>query len=328
MSAERLARSIVALIAVVLPVAAVFAGKTGLAAGQPIEIHGTMSETGGWTPSDLTAAVGEPIRLRLTSDDVMHGFAIGQSDLPAVDVKPGEMTELTLTFEKPGKYTYYCTRWCGLNHWRMRGTIQVNGPDVESLAAKPPLYVTLGIDIDAPRTASVLPARAPSAARGSQLGVAIPAEYLSRDHYRAHSPVETWTAFRAASFTAGLGDGEVWDLVAFVWQSHTAPESFAEAARLFAENCAACHGERGAGDGVMAAELERQYSVSTHGTVSVADFTDPIRMMSASPALLQGKIVRGGMGTGMPYWGPIFSEAQTWTLVDYLYNFQYEEEQP
>jgi hypothetical protein len=40
-------------------------------------------------------------------------------------------------------------------------------------------------------------------------------------------------------------------------------------------------------------------------------------MLGASPALLQGKIIRGGMGTGMPYWGPIFTEAQTWALVDY-----------
>ena len=28
------------------------------------------------------------------------------------------------------------------------------------------------------------------------------------------------------------------------------------------------------------------------------DFTDPQRMLGASPALLQGKILRGGMGTG------------------------------
>lgn len=27
--------------------------------------------------------------------------------------------------------------------------------------------------------------------------------------------------------------------------------------------------------------------------------------------MLQGKILRGGMGTGMPYWGPIFTEEQT-----------------
>jgi mono/diheme cytochrome c family protein len=26
------------------------------------------------------------------------------------------------------------------------------------------------------------------------------------------------------------------------------------------------------------------------------------------------------MGTGMPYWGPIFTDEQTWALVAYLYS--------
>ncbi len=59
------------------------------------------------------------------------------------------------------------------------------------------------------------------------------------------------------------------------------------------------------------------------------DFTDPDRMLSVSPAHLQGKILRGGMGTGMPYWGPIFSDEQTWKLVAYLWTFQFNmEEKP
>ena len=47
-------------------------------------------------------------------------------------------------------------------------------------------------------------------------------------------------------------------------------------------------------------------------------------MLGANSAILQGKIVRGGMGTGMPYWGPIFTEAQTWVLIGYLWTFQFE----
>jgi mono/diheme cytochrome c family protein len=35
------------------------------------------------------------------------------------------------------------------------------------------------------------------------------------------------------------------------------------------------------------------------------------------------------MGTGMPYWGPIFTDEQTWALVAYLYSIQFDlEEQP
>jgi mono/diheme cytochrome c family protein len=54
------------------------------------------------------------------------------------------------------------------------------------------------------------------------------------------------------------------------------------------------------------------------------DFTDARRMLGASPALLEGKILRGGMGTGMPMWGTIFSEGQIWDLIAYLYSFQFE----
>jgi len=57
------------------------------------------------------------------------------------------------------------------------------------------------------------------------------------------------------------------------------------------------------------------------GYTSPPDFTDPMQLLGASPALLEGKIIRGGMGTGMPYWGPIFTTQQIDALVSYLYTF-------
>jgi len=329
MNAERIARLLVIVFAVGLPVLALAASKSGSAAGQTIEIHGAMAESGGWTPADLTATVGQPIRLRLTSDDVVHGFAVGQSDQPAVDVKPGEMTELTLTFDEPGKYTYYCTRWCGLNHWRMRGTIEVVGDQVisDQLAVEPPLYVTLGIDIDAPHLAEVVPEISPSAARGAELGLTLPATYLTTDYYRTHSPAETWSALRAESVTRELSDDQVWDLVVVTWQLNTTSKAIEAGKALFTQNCAACHGESGAGDGVMAASLASQIHTGLeHDPTTPANFTDAASMLGASPALLQGKIIRGGMGTGMPYFGPILTEEQTWAVVSYLWTFQFQME--
>ena len=126
MRKEWIARSIVLVFVVAataIPIVAWQARSRGTV------IHARMAETGGWTPENLTVEVGQSLHLRLTSDDVMHSFAIGQSDQPPVDVIPGEMTEVTLTFDKPGKYVFYCTRWCSVNHWRMRGTIEVTGPD-------------------------------------------------------------------------------------------------------------------------------------------------------------------------------------------------------
>ena len=57
------------------------------------------------------------------------------------------------------------------------------------------------------------------------------------------------------------------------------------------------------------------------GLFSPPDFTDPKNLLGTSPALLEGKIIRGGMGSGMPYWDPIFTPQQIDVLVGYLYSF-------
>src|SRR5215207_810139 len=216
-------------------------------------IHAHMSEEGGWTPDTIRAKVGKPFQLHFTSDDVMHGFAIGQMDMKAVDVEPGKVTDVTLTFDKPGIYTFFCTRWCGVNHWRMRGTIEVTGPSTNAESAPDiPLYVTLGIDIDAPHESPVIPSVQPSAARGQKLAVSLEiSKFSNREFYRANSPYQV---FRALGST-NLSDTEKWDVVSYIWQSNKTAEDLTNGRELYAENCAACHGENGAGDGVFADDL-------------------------------------------------------------------------
>ena len=126
---ERLARVVVLGLLLVVGLLA-FGGMwfDESARGDVIELRGKLPEDGGWAPETLRARVGEPLRLRITSDDVVHSFAIGQSDFTPVDVMPGEWTDVELIFDRPGRYVFYCTRWCGENHWRMRGTIEVSGP--------------------------------------------------------------------------------------------------------------------------------------------------------------------------------------------------------
>ena len=133
-------------------------------------IHARIAENGGWGVDTLQAKVGQPLHLKFTSDDVIHGFAVGQMEMQPVDVEPGKVSETSLTFDKPGIYTFFCTRWCGLNHWRMRGTIEVSGsePTVPEPASKP-LYVKLGLNLDEPHLAGSAPASKPSALRGQDL---------------------------------------------------------------------------------------------------------------------------------------------------------------
>ncbi len=299
-------------------------------------IHARVPEAGGWGPDVLRAQVGEPLLVRLTSDDVVHGFAVGQSDAPAVEVLPGKVSQTWLEFERAGTYTFYCTRWCGPNHWRMRGTIEVaGGPGTAPPAAEPPLYQELGLDIDRPHPATVTPAVAPDPRRGALIaGMLARRPALSLSAYRAQSPAGQWQEWRADRSLSGLTDAALWDLVAFTYMSRLAPADRKEAARLFAANCAACHGADGDGQGVFAeAQDQANRNGAPGGAMSgepttPADFTDPNSMLGASPALLQGKILRGGMGSGMPMWGAILTEDQMWDLTMFLYQFQFDKETP
>jgi len=329
MKTEWAARSLVIL------GAAAFVGLSVLALREPhgaVELRGRMADDGGWTPGAITARVGEPLTLRMTSDDVMHGFAIGQSAQPAVDLPPGQWMTTTVVFERPGKYTYYCTRWCGPNHWRMRGTIDVSGAAAGLPTDTLPLFLRLKLDLDQPHPSDVVPSRTPSAARAADARGAV--DFGDGD-LRTQSPAEVWHALRQRRTSAGMTDQQIWDRVAAVWRVTTSRERLAEGRQLYRDHCAACHGETGRGDGVMAKSLASDApsgehtgkpGMSGHGTVAPTDFTNSKTMLGASAAFLQGKIIRGGMGTGMPYWGPIFTESQLWALVDYLWTFQFDYE--
>ncbi len=328
MRPEWAARALVALGAVGLVGLAVFALQ---APDGAIELRGRMADDGGWTPGAMTAHVGEPLTLRLTSDDVMHGFAIGQRAQPAVDLPPGKWMTTTLVFDQPGRYTYYCTRWCGPNHWRMRGTIDVLGAAAgPSTTDTLPLFLRLKLDLDQPHPSDVVPSRKPSAVRAADVRGAVD---LDGGDLRTQSPARVWRALRQRQANAAWTDQQIWDLVAAVWRGTTSRARVAEGRQLYRDNCAACHGEAGRGDGVMARSVASAAStgehagmpeMSGHNTVAPTDFTNATLMLGASAAFLQGKIIRGGMGTGMPYWGPIFTEAQLWALVDYLWTFQFD----
>jgi plastocyanin len=331
MKTERAARIIVIGLAFVAALSALafrILGSPGV-----VEVHAAMPDNGGWLASNINARVGEPLHLRLVSDDVVHSFALGQSDFEPVDLLPGKPTEVTLTFDEPGTYTFYCTRWCGEDHWRMRGTITVVGDvPVTPDSSEPPSYLQLGIDLDAPLELHDLDLIGkPSAENGAALGVSLPSDFLAQDYYRAHSPYQTWNDLRSAPFTTDLSDPQVWDLVAWVWQQNTSPVKLAEGQALYQQDCAACHGVEGAGDGIFGVEVTTERSAHPgtgpdgHSLEAPTNFQDANHMLAASPALLQGKIIRGGMGTGMPSWGLIYTEEQTWALVDFLWTFIFDD---
>ncbi len=75
-------------------------------------------------PNEVHLPVGRPIRFRLTSLDVTHGFLISGTNANAMLV-PGYITQFTTAFSTPGDYLLVCHEFCGNGHHAMFGRIIV-----------------------------------------------------------------------------------------------------------------------------------------------------------------------------------------------------------
>jgi cytochrome c oxidase subunit 2 len=63
---------------------------------------------------------GQPVKLTMTSEDVIHSFFIPAFRVKQ-DVVPGRYTKLWFEATKPGTYHLFCTEYCGTEHSRMGG---------------------------------------------------------------------------------------------------------------------------------------------------------------------------------------------------------------
>jgi len=86
----------------------------------------------------LHIPTGQPIRLKLTSEDVIHSFYAPVFRLKQ-DAIPGRYTEVWFQATKPGTYHLFCAEYCGAEHSKMIGSIVVMEPrDYESWLAGGP----------------------------------------------------------------------------------------------------------------------------------------------------------------------------------------------
>ena len=77
---------------------------------------------------ELHVPVNRPVKLTMTSQDVIHNFSIPAFRVK-MDVIPGRYTSLWFEANKPGKYHLFCAEYCGTNHSRMVGWIHVMEQD-------------------------------------------------------------------------------------------------------------------------------------------------------------------------------------------------------
>jgi len=76
----------------------------------------------------LHVPAGRPIKLLLTSEDVIHGFFVPDFRVH-MDVLPNRYTSVWFNATRPGEYHLFCAQYCGTNHAAMTGTVVVMRPD-------------------------------------------------------------------------------------------------------------------------------------------------------------------------------------------------------
>jgi cytochrome c oxidase subunit 2 len=75
----------------------------------------------------LHIALNQPVRLVMTSQDVIHGFFVPAFRLKQ-DVVPGRYVTLWFDPDQAGTYRFYCSQFCGTEHAEMGGAVTVLAP--------------------------------------------------------------------------------------------------------------------------------------------------------------------------------------------------------
>ena len=104
---------------------ATVAPKTNLASAavnpKVIEISAKKFQ---FTPSEITLKKGEPVILRMTSTDRVHGFMSKPFKIDT-DIPPDKTTDVAITPETAGNFTIICDHYCGTGHSNMKMKVTV-----------------------------------------------------------------------------------------------------------------------------------------------------------------------------------------------------------
>src|SRR5580658_5857833 len=77
-----------------------------------------------FTPSEITLKKGEPVILRLTSTDRVHGFMSKPLKVDT-DIPAGKTTDVAVTPDTAGDFTIVCDHYCGTGHGGMNMKVTV-----------------------------------------------------------------------------------------------------------------------------------------------------------------------------------------------------------
>jgi cytochrome c oxidase subunit 2 len=92
-----------------------------------------IAEQYSFVPVCAQVPVDTPVKFRITSADVIHGFLLPATNVNTM-VVPGFVAEVRTTFSRPGVYNMPCNEFCGYGHqgmWaRVRAVPKDQFPDL------------------------------------------------------------------------------------------------------------------------------------------------------------------------------------------------------
>lgn len=77
-----------------------------------------------FSPNAITLKKGEPVILRLTSADRVHGFMSRPLKIDT-DIAAGKTTDVAVTPDTAGNFTVICDHYCGTGHGNMKMKVAV-----------------------------------------------------------------------------------------------------------------------------------------------------------------------------------------------------------
>jgi cytochrome c oxidase subunit 2 len=85
-----------------------------------------VAQTWQFTPARIDIPAGSEVTFFITSKDVIHGFKVFDTNINIMII-PGQVSEVTHTFNEPGEFQFYCHEYCGSAHHTMTGVINITG---------------------------------------------------------------------------------------------------------------------------------------------------------------------------------------------------------
>ena len=92
----------------------------------PIILETRAPENGNFRPSVLRLTTGQKVLLEIRNPEtVSHGFASPSLGIGVQEIKPGQVKRIAFTPARRGRYPFFCSTWCTVNHMKMKGEVVV-----------------------------------------------------------------------------------------------------------------------------------------------------------------------------------------------------------